>query len=258
MKIGSFGDPYRIMMRTESEGQAILQALRRHLRHEGWTARRLATHLSIGEATAKRWLAGKGLTLERLEMLASLCRLTIAELARQTEQPPANLAQELTLAQERALSGDVFLAFLFMTILGGEHPRDVAQDFHVPGHEMDAALARLERLALIDRLPGDRIRPLVDRAIAWRKTPMRALFETQMKPQFLTMDFGAEEAVYASELLRLSPVGAARLAELIEQHRRDVQALATADRRESNALRRWYGMLCAARALDTSSLEKPA
>ena len=245
-------------MRTETEGQAILQALRRHLRYQGWTARRLAAQFSIGEATAKRWLAGKGLTLDRLEQLASLCRLTIAELARETEQPPADLAQELTLAQERALSGDVFLAFLFMTILGGEHPHDVAQDFEVPAVEMNAALVRLERLALIDRLPGDRVRPRGDRAIAWRKTPMRALFETQMKPQFLSMDFGAEDAVYASELLRLSPVGAARPADLIEQHRRDVQALAAADRHESNAPRRWHGMLCAARALDTSSLQKPA
>ena len=244
-------------MRTESQGQAIVQALRRHLRNDGWTARRLAAHFSIGEATAKRWLAGKGLTLDRLEQLAALCRLSIAELARETDRPAAGLARELTLAQERALSGSPFLAFLFMTILGGESPQDVADDFDVPAHEMDSALARLERLALIDRLPAGRVRPLVDRAIAWRKSPMRAMFETQMKPQFLAMDFAAENAVYASELLRLSPVGAARMAELIEQHRRDVQAMAEADRHESHLPRRWYGMLCAARALDTSTLETP-
>lgn len=245
-------------MLTDSEGQAIIRALRRHLKREGWTARRLAAHFSIGEATAKRWLAGRGLTLDRLGTLAALCRLSIAELARETERPPAGLAQELTLAQERALSGDIFLAFLFMTILGGDSPHDVAEDFHVPPREIDAALARLERLALIDRLPGGRVRARVDRAIAWRKTPMRALFETQMKPQFLAMDFGAEDAVYASELLRLSPVGAARLAEMIEQHRRDVQAMAAADRDESHLPRRWYGMLCAARALDTATLEARA
>lgn len=242
-------------MRTESEGEAIIHALRRHLRREGWTARRLAAHFAIGEATAKRWLAGKGLTLDRLERLAALCRLSIGELARETARPEAGLARELTLAQERALSGNIFLAFLFMTILGGDDPQDVADDFGVPAREMDAALARLERLALIDRLPGGRVRPLVDRAIAWRKSPMRTLFETQMKPQFLAMDFAAEDALYASELLRLSPVGAARLAEMIEQHRRDVQAMAEADRHQSHLPRRWYGMLCAARALDTSTLE---
>lgn len=235
----------------------MLQTLRRHLRREGWTARRISSEFSIGEATAKRWLSGKGLTLDRLERLAALCKLTIADLALETERPASHLAQELTLAQERALSGSAFLAFLFMTILGGDDPQDVAHDFNVPQHEMDAALARLERLALIDRLPGERVRPLVDRTIAWRKTPMRALFEMQMKPQFLAMDFAAEESVYASEILRLSPVGAAKLTEMIEQHRRDVQALAAADRLESRLPRRWHGMLCAARALDTSNLEVP-
>ena len=244
-------------MRTDAEGHAIVHALRRHLRREGWTARRLAAEFSIGEATAKRWLAGRGLALDRLERLAALCRLSIADLAREAERPPADLAQELTLAQERALSGDRFLAFLFMTILGGIPPQEVADDFNVPARELDALLARLERLALIDRLPGGRVRALVDRAIVWRKTPMRALFEEAMKPQFLAMDFAAEDAVYASEVLKLSPLGAARLAEMIEQHRRDVQALAEADLHESHLPRRWYGMLCAARVLDVSGFETP-
>lgn len=242
-------------MRTENEAQALVQALRRHLRREGWTARRIAGQFAIGEATAKRWLAGRGLTLDRLQRLCALCGLTIADLARETQQPPADLAQELTLAQERALSADPFLAFLFMAILGGNAPSDLAADFAIPPREIDAALGRLERLALIDRLASGRVRPLVDRAIAWRKTPMRRLFETQMKQQFLTMDFAADEAVYASEILRLSQLGAARLAELIEQHRRDVQALAEADRHQSHLPRAWYGMLCAARALDTSNLQ---
>jgi transcriptional regulator with XRE-family HTH domain len=243
-------------MNSPDQARAMLQALKLHLRREGWTMKRLADRFAIGEATAKRWLAGKGLTLERLEQLAALCGLTLGELARETELPPAGLAQELTLAQEKALSGDAFLAFLFMTILGGDRPQDVATDFRVPDRDLDQALARLERLALIDRLPQGRIRPLVDRAIAWRKSPMRTLFETQMKPQFMAMDFAAEHSVYASEILRLSPVGAARLGELIERHRRDVQALAEEDRHASSLPRAWYGMLCAARQLDTSNLEK--
>lgn len=246
----------RIMKRSESEAQAVVQVLRRHLRREGWTARRLAAHFSIGEATAKRWLAGKALTVERLAALAGLCGLSLADLAREAAAPEAGLAQELTLAQERALSSDVFLAFLFMTVLGGNDPREVAGDFAVPTEEMESALLRLERLALIDRLPGGRVRPLVDRAIVWRKTPMRALFEAQMKPQFLAMDFAREDAVYASEIMKLSAQGAAMLAELIEKHRREVQALAEEDRHAAHLPRRWYGMLCAARALDTTRLER--
>lgn len=245
-------------MRSRGDSDALLKALRQHLRQQGWTARRLAAEFSIGEATAKRWLAGRGLTLDRLDALAGLCGLTLAELAREAERPPAGLAQELTLAQERALSSDIFIAFLFMTILGGYTPDEIARDFSVPQRDMDAALLRLERLALIDRLPGRRVRPLIDRSIVWRKTPMRALFEEHMKPQFMTMDFAAEDAVYASEVVKLSAQGAAMLAELIEKHRRDVHDLAEQDREETHLPRRWYGLLSAMRALDMARLDRNA
>ena len=120
------------------------------------------------------------------------------------------------------------------------------QDFALPARQIEAALVRLERLALIDRLPGGRTRALVDRAIIWRKSPMRRLFETQMKPQFLAMDFSADDAVYASEVVKLSAVGAAQLAELIEAHRRAVQAMAEKDSQTAHLPRQWYAMLCAA------------
>lgn len=246
------------MKRSNSASEALLGVLKRELRQAGWTARRLADHFAIGEATAKRWLAGKGLTLDRLEALAGLCRLSLADLAREAEHPASGLAQELTLAQERALSSDTFLSFLFMTILGGSSPNELAADFAVPGPVMELSLARLERLALIDRLPGGRARALIDRTMMWRKTPMRALFNERMKPQFLAMDFSAADAVFVSEVVKLSPRGAAELAELLERLRRDVQALAERDRDHSLLPRKWFGMLGALRELDTQELQGAA
>ena len=124
------------------------------LRAGGWTARRLADELGVGEATAKRWLAGRGLTLEGLDRLADIAGTDIAELSRLAEGAGEGLAQELTLAQERALSQDAFLSFLFIVILGGYSPTEVAKDFDVTPRQMEAALLRLERLALIARRPG--------------------------------------------------------------------------------------------------------
>lgn len=234
----------------------LLAPLRQKLRASGWTGRRLAERIGVGEATIKRWLAGRGLTLDRLDDLAAIAGTSLAELARMAEQPEAGLAQELTLAQERALSADGFLSFLFMVILGGYDWQDVGQDFAIEPRQMEAALIRLERLALIDRLPFGRVRPLVDRAIVWRKTPMRTQFEIRMKPQFLALDFASEDAVYASEVIKLSAQGAAMLAELIEKHRRDVQALAAQDRATTHLSKSWYGMLCAARPLDMTGLRR--
>ncbi len=239
---------------VQSRTLGLVNALRQGLKLRGWTIRKLTSEFEVSEATIKRWLAGRGLTLDRLDALAALCDLTVAELARDTERPAGY--QELTLAQEKALSQDQFLSFLFMVVLGGYGWEELARDFDLPPRQMEAALIRLERLALIDRLPGGRVRPLIDRAIIWRKSPMRAQFELHMKPQFMAMDFAADDAVYASEVIKLSAQGAAMLAELIEKHRRDVQALAERDREASHLPRTWHAMLCASRPLDTSRLRQ--
>lgn len=242
-------------MRSDSTSAAMLSVLRRHLRSEGWTAVRLARELGVGEATVKRWLAGRALSIDRLERLARLCGTTIMELAHEAEQARSGLARELTLAQERALSADAFLSLLFMALMAGATPRELSQDFELPPATLDVALARLERLALIDRIRDDKVRPLVDRALVFRKLPMRGLFEKHMKQQFLAMDFAAPDAVYASELLKLSNAGIAQLAEMMERFRRDAHALAERDRENSLLQRQWIAMLCAIRPFRTTGLQ---
>ncbi len=234
---------------------SLIPFLRRELKLRGWTNGKLAKHFQVGEATSKRWLSGKGLSFERFDQLVDLCGLTLIELARQAEHSPATLAQELTLAQERALSEDEFLSFLFIVILGGYDWHETVADFAVPESQIEGLLLRLERLALIDRLPGGRVRPLIDRAIYWRKSPMRTQFERRMKPQFLQMDFAADDAVYASDVIKLSAQGAAMLAELIEKHRREIQALAQQDRQHSLLPQSWHATLSALRPLDMSGLQ---
>lgn len=244
------------MKRSLSEADQLVAALRRHLRHQGWTARRLATELAIGEATAKRWLAGRSLTLDRLEQLATLCSISLADLIMESRLPRSGLAQELTLAQETALAASPALSFLFVAILGGFEPAEVGADFHWPPDSLEGALARLERLALIDRLPGGRARATIDRAVIWRKRPMRALFERRMKAQFFDIDYASESATYSSEVVKLSPTGSGALAELVESFRRDVQQLAEQDRRDWHLPGQWFGTLCVARPIDMVAVER--
>lgn len=241
-------------MRHDSTSATLLSVLRRHLRQEGWTAVRLAGQLQVSEATAKRWLAGKGLTLDRLDRLAALAGLSLADLVRKTEEAPQGLARQLTLAQERALSSDVFLSFLFMAILAGVQPDEILADFALPSRMMEAALLKLERLALIDRLRQGRARALVDRALVFRKAPLRSLFERHMKQIYFELDYAAPETNYTSEMVKLSDVGAALMAELIEKLRAEVQALSDRDRETAILPRKWYGMLSVMRELDLSAI----
>jgi len=239
-----------------SQSTQMLDTLRRTLRRRGLRHADLARQFGVGEASIKRWLKGEGLTLARLESLAGLAGLSLAELAQVADRPPDTLSRELTLAQEKALSEDELLSLVFIVTLAGEAWQDIMTDFGVPEAPVTAALARLDKLALIDRLPDGRVRPRIVRDIIWRKAPMRAQFEARMKPQFMAMDFAAADAVYASDVHKLSERGAAMLAEMLERHRRELAALADDDRRTSRLPRRWHAVLVAARALDTGGLRQ--
>nr|WP_298287438.1 helix-turn-helix transcriptional regulator [Novosphingobium sp.] len=232
----------------------MLSVLRRHLRKDGWTILRLSQEIGVGEATIKRWLAGKGLTIDRLEAMARLCGMVLGDLAREAEDAPGELAHELTLAQEKALSSNIFLSFLFMTILNGVQPAETATDFAVPARTMEAALARLERLALIDRLRSGKVRPLIDRTMVFRKQPLRALFEQHMKQVFFELDYSAPETTYISEVVKLSRAGQVQLADLMEQFRVQVQALADRDAEGAAPTREWVGVLSVMRRLDLSPM----
>ena len=237
-----------------SQSEAMLDALRIALRDSGWSGPRIAEELDVSLATVKRWLAGQGLALDRLEALAGLAGITLAELADSGNHASQAMSQQLTLAQESALSKDTTLSLLFIVLLAGEGWDQIEHDFNLPDGTIEPLLAQLEKLALIDRLAGGGIRVKVDRAVLWRKTPLRERFETEMKPQFMAMNFADPRAVYASELVKLSDAGAARVAEMIERHRRELQELARQDRREAVLPRKWYAVLFAARSLDGAQL----
>lgn len=236
----------------------MLSILRVHLRKNDWTILRISSELGVGEATVKRWLAGKGLTIERLERLSRLCGLGLGDLAREAEDSRGDLAHELTLAQERALADNTFLSFLFMTILNGIQPQETSAELNIPAQTMEAALARLERLALINRLKSGRVSPLVDRSMVFRKFPLRSLFEKHMKNLFFELDYGAPDTVYTAEVVKLSHKGTAQLAELLEQFRSEVQALADRDRQVGGSPRHWNAVLFVMRELELSPMRSVA
>ena len=243
---------------TPRQLPVMLDHLRRLLRANGLTIHAIARRMAVSDATVKRWFQGLGLAADRLEELCHLAGVTLPELAEMASTPPRELANDLTLAQEQALTESTFLSFLFFMIMSGWPPHDLHDDFGVPTDLIDAQLGRLERLALIDRLPGGRVRRRVDRRVAWRRGPMRQHFEQHMKQQFMEIDFGDPATIYTAETAKLSVSGLARLEELLQRFRIDVQELADEDRRHSLLSRQWNMVLVAVRPMDVSRLRAMA
>lgn len=246
--------------RCHSNALAMLSILRSHLRKDGWTISRLSEELDVGEATVKRWLVGKGLTIDRLERIASLCGMVLGDLVLTAEETATSRPNELTLAQEKALASEIFLTFLFIALLNGIQPQEVAVEFNVPPDKMDLAMQRLERLAIIDRMQSGRVRVLIDRKVMFQKQPLRTLFERYMKQRFFELDYSAPETIYTTEVVKISENGAREMAELLQRQRMEVIALAEEDRKNTAAAKNWYGVMSVVRDLDMQmirSFERP-
>jgi len=230
------------------ENGLLLAALRRALSSAGWTQARLADELGVGTATMKRWLHGRGLSFQTLGRLCGLAGTNLSDLA-ENSRVMAQQQDRLTLAQEEALTRDSNLSTVFFLIVNGWPPSEAIEAFHIAEQEVESHVQRLERLALIDRLPGGRLRARLSPTHAWQRVPMRRHFERHLKPLFFTMDYGDPNTIFGAEMIKLSPLGVAQLRERIEAFRGEIRALETEDRRTSSLPGEWYAVLGVARSM---------
>jgi transcriptional regulator with XRE-family HTH domain len=233
------GDPFAV------EHELLLATLRRRLRSAGLTQADIANKLDVGTATIKRWLHGRGLSLRTLSQLCALADTTLTELAEESAIPDRS-SDKLTLAQEKALTASPELSTVFFIIITGWPVSEAYEGFGISPENILQHVDRLERLALVDRLPGGRLRARLDPAHVWQREPMRRHFEQHMKHLFFELDYGDPETIFGAETLKLSPVGVARVAERIERFRGELREIARDDRRSSALPGEWHAVLAVA------------
>lgn len=215
------------------------------MRSAGLTQADLAKKLDVGTATIKRWLHGRGLSLRTLSQLCALADTTLTELAEESAIPDRS-SDKLTLAQEKALTASPELSTVFFIIITGWPVSEAQEGFGISPENILQHVDRLQRLALVDQLPGGRLRARLDPAHVWQREPMRRHFEQHMKHLFFELDYGDPETIFGAETLKLSPVGVARVAERIERFRGELREIAREDRRSSALPGEWHAVLAVA------------
>ena len=172
-----------------NETQQLLKTLKQCLRNKGLTYKDVAQALSLSEASVKRLFAEQSFSLQRLEQLCKLIDSSIYELARLAAQKQ-QATTTLSLEQETALADDPLLLTYFYLLLNGWLPEQICQDYEVQSLQGIRLLSQLDKLRLIELLPGNKVRLLTARTINWQPNgPVRRLYEQQAKLEFLNYDF---------------------------------------------------------------------
>lgn len=175
-----------------SEITQLITTLKRELKQQGKTYRDVGAALGLSEPSVKRLFATEQFTLERLVQICGLLGLSLAELAQEAGQVQQRL-RTLTPAQERELVSDARLLLVSVCALNHWTMAEMLQAYRLTEAECVQQLLRLDRLALITLLPGNRIRLNVARDFDWLADgPIRRYFREQGMPEFIGSGFDGE------------------------------------------------------------------
>lgn len=226
----------------------IHTAIKRQLKARNLRYADLAKALDISEASVKRLLSRGGITLERLDAICEFLGVDMYELVRSVRQEPAPQERQLAPEQERALADDPLLLTVFHLLCNDWDVPQIRAEFELSEPETVLLLARLDRLRLIELLPGNRTRLRVPRDFAWRPDgPVLKRHARSAMIEFLRGDFSGGDALLRLEIKEFGPASLALLRRRLERLAAEFGELAEVDASLPSDRRRGVGLVLAMR-----------
>jgi DNA-binding Xre family transcriptional regulator len=196
----------------------LVDSLKRTLKARGITYATLARQLDLSEATVKRMFSTGAINLKRLDEICQALDVGLAELATEARSGRDPLA-ELSVEQEQALVDDPALMLGMYLVLNRWQQDEVLARYALSETQWTLLLARLDRLGVIELLPGNRTRPRTQRNFRWRpEGPMQRFFQQRLLPEFFGRAFDGEQ----DRLLLLSGMVSPASAALIDRRLKEV------------------------------------
>ena len=191
----------------------LIAALKKALKAHGKTYADIARHLGLSEASVKRLFSRKSFSLQRLDQICQMIGIEISDLVRMLNEGAAAPISALSLAQEQEIVGDLELLLITVCVLNRWTLREIAEYFAIPEVRCIKHLTRLDRLKMIELLPGNRVKLLVSANFKWRgRRPHPTVFSAQAAIGLLqfpirsaTGELGRHERHAGHQLLRGIP-----------------------------------------------------
>ena len=178
------------------QSKRIVEALKLALRTHGVSYAQVARGLALSESSVKRLFSTGAFSLHRLEAVCDLAGLDLLELARQADAQRYRMPA-LTVDQERELVGDPALLLVAVCALNRWPFERILERYRFDPPRLVALLARLDRMGLIEFLPGNRIRLRIARNFAWLPDgPIHRFFVDRLQSEFLAGAFEPERDVH--------------------------------------------------------------
>lgn len=239
-----------------AQSAALVEALKRELRARKLTYAAVARHMGMSEASIKRMFAQGAFTLARVDKVCELLGVEFSEVARSVASPEAVISR-LSEEQEKQLVADPKLMLVALCALSQMPFARILRDYDFPEPECVRLLARLDRLKIIELLPGNRYRLLVSRAFSWIPDgPIQRLFKQQLNQDFFRANFGGEHEMLVLVNGTPSKASVVSLLSRLKRVASEFAEMRIDDARLPYAERRAITLLIAARAWEPEFFDR--
>jgi transcriptional regulator with XRE-family HTH domain len=194
--------------------EQLVDTLKAELKRQRRTYADVAAVLGLSEASVKRLFSRSSFSLKRLERLCDWLGMDLVELVRRMQAARARVSV-LSETQERELVSDLRLLLVTVCLLNRWEFDDIVATYQLTEAQIIACMGRLDRMGLIELLPGNRSRLLVARDFAWIVNgPIQQFFASQVQDEFFDCRFDGPGEV---RLVVNGMLSAASNAELIQR-----------------------------------------
>ena len=191
-------------MGNDPQTAGLVEALKKLLKARGVTYRALASGLRLSEPSIKRLFSERTFTLQRLEEVCQFLDVDFFELAK-LARGAASTVDEMSIEQEKILAGDSKLLGVFYLVFNDWQPDDIFERYVLTRAEVTRLALRLEKLGLVDVLPGDKVKLRVPKSLRLRRDgPIRRAHGRHVVAGFLQADFASAGGLFRFEIRELS------------------------------------------------------
>lgn len=194
----------------------IVEVLKQELRAKGIQYKQLAEKLDLSESTIKHMFSTKNFSLKRLDQVCEVLGMEISDLVAQHEARTPKIEQ-LSIENERELVSDSVLLLVGYCVVNNWSLEEIMSTYSLGEPECIRCLARLDRMKLIELLPGNKIKRLISNSFTWHKNgPIEQFFRSEAQERFLSASFSGDDATRIIKLGDLSDKSILQIVERLE------------------------------------------
>ncbi|MEY3902019.1 MAG: hypothetical protein RL189_1325 [Pseudomonadota bacterium] len=242
-----------------TEKKQILEAILKRMQRDGMTEAQLAEKLSVDESLVKSHLKGESLSVDTLEEICKAVGASLGELLGASKSTSTSQKDSFTEEQERALTNDEFMFFLFFMVARGYSLEAIHERFSNRSPEnIDKSLRDLEKLQLIQYSSEKELQSLISSNARIRPGgPLWKKYSFVGIQEFFNSSFGKENEFFKLSMGYLSDEGAAQLKKRFQELEEEIKNLLIKEQEKgkSASKRSFYWIANSFRPMDSSVLQ---